>query len=426
MEFLNHLKTYLTDEQIEALNRSLEGESQHALLLNEEKMSQETLLKIYPSLKRHPIIPNAFLYNKNELELGKSVYHELGCFYLQEPSAMLPAFLLNPKEGEIVLDLCAAPGGKSIQASLLMKNTGLIVANDLARTRAYAISENAERMGRGNLLIVNNDFSSIYQHYLNTFDRIILDAPCSGSGMFRKQSEMKDDWSYAKVTKYAKIQKELILYAYKMLKEGGEMVYSTCSFSYEEDEEVVDYLLNNTDATIKQIEVNPLYFVNPNKPLGIHLLPSMFPGEGHYVCLIKKPGELKETNVKLSKSKLSFELPTNGYQVMQKYGDYLYLISKEFNYKYLSIVRNGVKVGQVDKNDIRFDYHYAHFVNEFPNILEINLDELKKYYLGESINKSVSKGYILLKYEGINVDIAKSDGRIVKNRLPKGLRKKLS
>ena len=426
MEFLNHLKTYLTDEQIEALNRSLEGESQHALLLNEEKMSQETLLKIYPSLKRHPIIPNAFLYNKNELELGKSVYHELGCFYLQEPSAMLPAFLLNPKEGEIVLDLCAAPGGKSMQASLLMKNTGLIVANDLARTRAYAISENAERMGRGSLLIVNNDFSSIYQHYLNTFDRIILDAPCSGSGMFRKQSEMKDDWSYAKVTKYAEIQKELILYAYKMLKEGGEMVYSTCSFSYEEDEEVVDYLLNNTDATIKQIEVNPLYFVNPNKPLGIHLLPSMFPGEGHYVCLIKKPGELKETNVKLSKSKLSFELPTNGYQVMQKYGDYLYLISKEFNYKYLSIVRNGVKVGQVDKNDIRFDYHYAHFVNDFPNILEINLDELKKYYLGESINKSVSKGYILLKYEGINVDIAKSDGRIVKNRLPKGLRKKLS
>ena len=426
MEFLNHLKTYLTDKQIEALNRSLEGESQHALLLNEEKMSQETLLKIYPSLKRHPIIPNAFLYNKNELELGKSVYHELGCFYLQEPSAMLPAFLLKPKEGEIVLDLCAAPGGKSMQASLLMKNTGLIVANDLARRRAYAISENAERMGRGNLLIVSNDFSSIYQHYLNTFDRIILDAPCSGSGMFRKQSEMKDDWSYAKVTKYAEIQKELILYAYKMLKEGGEMVYSTCSFSYEEDEEVVDYLLNNTDATIKQIEVNPLYFVNPNKPLGIHLLPSMFPGEGHYVCLIKKPGELKETNVKLSKSKLSFELPTNGYQVMQKYGDYLYLISKEFNYKYLSIVRNGVKVGQVDKNDIRFDYHYAHFVNEFPNILEINLDELKKYYLGESINKSVSKGYILLKYKGINVDIAKSDGRIVKNRLPKGLRKKLS
>lgn len=425
MDFLNHLKTYLNDEEIKALGAALEGESKHALLLNEEKMSQETLLNLYPSLTRHPIIPNAFLYDKNELELGKSIYHELGCFYLQEPSAMLPAFLLNPKEGETVLDLCAAPGGKSMQASLLMKNRGLIVANDIARTRAYAISENAERMGRGNLLIINNDFSSIYQHYLNTFDKIILDAPCSGSGMFRKQNEMKDDWSYAKVTKYAEIQKELILIAYAMLKEGGEMVYSTCSFSYEEDEEVIEHLLNNTDATIKPIEVNPLYFVNPSKPLGIHLLPSIFPGEGHYICLIKKPGVLKEANAKPNKNKLSFDIPTNGYPIMQKYGDYLYLIDKEFNYKYLNIIRNSVKVGQVDKNDIRFDYHYAHFVKEFPNVLEITQEELQKYYLGESINRQFTKGYVLLRYEGINVDIAKSDGRIIKNRLPKGLRKKL-
>lgn len=425
MDFFNHLKTYLTDKQIEALSKALEEDSKHALLLNEEKMSQERLLEIYPNLVRHPIIPNAFLYDKNEFELGKSIYHELGCFYLQEPSAMLPAFLLNPHEGEIVLDLCAAPGGKSMQASLLMKNRGLIVANDLARNRAYAISENAERMGRGNLLIVNNDFSSIYQHYLNAFDKIILDAPCSGSGMFRKQNEMKDDWSYAKVTKYAEIQKELILYAYAMLKEGGEMVYSTCSFSYEEDEEVIEHLLNNTDATIKEIEVNPLYFVNPSKPLGIHLLPSLFPGEGHYVCLIKKPGVLKETSAKANKVKPLFDIPNNGYQVQQKYGDFLYLADKEFNYKYLNVIRNGVKVGQIDKGDIRYDYHYAHFVNEFSSVMDITQEELKKYYLGESINRSAPKGYVLLRYEGINVDIAKSDGRIVKNRLPKGLRKKL-
>ena len=425
MEFLNHLKTYLNDQEIEKLAKALEEDSKHALLLNEEKMSQETLLNIYPSLSRHPVIPNAFMYDKATLELGKSIYHELGCFYLQEPSAMLPAYLLSPKEGELVLDLCAAPGGKSMQASLLMHNKGLIVSNDIAINRAFAISENTERMGRGNLLIVNNDFSSIYQHYLNTFDKIILDAPCSGSGMFRKMDEMQEDWSIAKVNKYAEIQKSLILIAYQMLKEGGEMVYSTCSFSYEEDEEVIEYLLNNTDAEIKPIKDNPLYYVNKAKPLGIHLLPSLFPGEGHYICLIKKPGVLKPSVSKDSKNKMPYDIPTNGYDRYQKYGDYLYLMDREFNVKYLSIIRYGVKVGQIDKTDIRFDYHYSHFVNEFNNVYEMDETETAKYFLGESVNKNTDKGYCLLKYKGINVDIAKSDGRIIKNRLPKGLRKKL-
>ena len=425
MDFLTHLKTYLNEQQIKELEASLEEPSKHALLLNEEKMSQETLLNIYPNLQRHPIIPNAFIYDKNELELGKSIYHELGCFYLQEPSAMLPAFLLNPNEDDIVLDLCAAPGGKSMQASLLMHNKGLIISNDIARNRASAIVENAERMGRGNLLITNNDFSSIYQYFSNTFDKIILDAPCSGSGMFRKQSEMKDDWSYAKVTKYAEIQKSLILMAYSMLKEGGEMVYSTCSFSYEEDEEVIEYLLNNTDSEIKQIEVNSFYFINPQKSLGVHLLPSLFPGEGHYICLIKKPG-IKKVSKRETKNKFPFHHPTNGYENYHKYGDFLYINDYEINIKHLNVLRYGVKVGQLDKSDIRFDYHYAHFVQDFNQVLDIDENDIKKYYLGESINKTVPKGYVLLKYKGINVDIAKSDGRIVKNRLPKGLRKKLA
>ena len=243
MEFLNHLKTYLSNQEIKALEDSLNESSKHALLLNTNKMNEEQLLSLFPNLIRHPIVKNAYLYNKDEYDLGKSVFHALGCFYLQEPSAMIPAYLLNPKPGELVLDLCAAPGGKSMQASLLMNNEGLIISNDLSKQRAFSISENAERLGRGNLLITNNDFSLIYQKYQNSFDKIILDAPCSGSGMFRKESKMEDDWSYQKVLKFAEIQKQLILMSYSMLKPGGKMVYSTCSFSYEEDEEVIDYLL---------------------------------------------------------------------------------------------------------------------------------------------------------------------------------------
>ena len=413
MEFFEHLKTYLDKEEIALLETSLSKKSEHALLLNTEKMSQEQLLNIYPSLKKHPIVKNAFIYDKDELDLGKSVYHELGAFYLQEPSAMLPAYLLSPESGDLVLDLCAAPGGKSMQASLLMNNEGLIISNDISKSRTFAISENAERLGRGNLLITNNDFSLIYDKFINAFDKIILDAPCSGSGMFRKEDKMWEDWSYQKVLKNAEIQKSLILIAYSMLKPGGTMVYSTCSFSYEEDEEVIDYLINNTDAALKEIPNSELFYRSRNNGHGVHLLPFLFPGEGHYIALINKPGELVRKNDK------------KYYQKKEKFGDYLFTLSETFSMKHLNVIRYGVKIGQVIKNDIRYDYHYARFIKDFDNVLEIDTNELLKYYQGETINKPVNKGYILLKYQGINVDIAKSDGRIIKNHLPKGLRKKL-
>ena len=412
MEFLQHLKTYLKDEEIKNLETSLKEKSEHALLLNTDKMSQETLLSLFPSLKKHPIVKNAFIYDKDELDLGKSVYHELGCFYLQEPSAMLPAYLLSPESGDLVLDLCAAPGGKSMQASLLMNNEGLIISNDIAKNRAFSIVENAERLGRGNLLITNNDFASIYDRFLNTFDKIILDAPCSGSGMFRKENKMLEDWSYQKVLKYAEIQKDLILMCYQMLKPGGTMVYSTCSFSYEEDEEVIEHLLNNTDASLKEIEKSPLYYVS-DKGYGVHLLPFLFPGEGHYIALINKPGELQK------KDKADY------YQKEEKFGDHLFTISEPFPTKHLNVIRYGIKKGQIDKNGLRFDYHYTRFIKDFPNVLDIDFKQLQKYYLGETLNIVVPKGYVLLRYQGINVDIAKSDGRMIKNHLPKGLRKKI-
>ena len=419
MDFLTHLEKYLSQEEIDKLDASLQCESKHALLLNINKMSEDMLFSLFPNVQRHPIVKNAYLYNKDEYDLGKSIYHALGCFYLQEPSAMIPAYVLNPKPGDVVLDLCAAPGGKSMQVSLLMDNKGLIVSNDIAKNRAFAISENAERLGRGNLLITNNDFSLVYKNYLDSFDKIILDAPCSGSGMFRKEDKMLQDWSYQKVLKYAEIQKELISMSYQMLKAGGTMVYSTCSFSYEEDEEVIDYLLRNSDAEIVEIPDNPLFF---KKGHGIHLFPSLFPGEGHYVCLIKKPGEPR-VSVKEEKVSNRYKIATP-YTYTEKFGDYLYTMSETFNIKKLNVIRYGVKVGEMTKDGIKYDHHYAHFVDTFNIVKEITFKELVKYYQGECLNSDVAKGELLLKYQGINVDITKSDGRIIKNHLPKGLRRK--
>ena len=229
MTFKENLLEFLSLEEAEALLNSLNSEDYHAAILNPNKMNKEEFISLFPHATPHPYVDNAFIYDKNEYPLGKNIYHELGCFYLQEPSAMMVSSLLNINKDDIVLDMCAAPGGKSVGASFKLDGTGLIISNDLSRPRCSLIVENVERLGLENLLITNNDFEKIYADYLEKFDVVILDAPCSGSGMFRKDDKMIEDWSINKVYKFAEIQKRLVLIAYQMLKPGGLLSYSTCS-----------------------------------------------------------------------------------------------------------------------------------------------------------------------------------------------------
>ena len=423
MDFLTHLSSWLSPKEIDELNQALlEKESKHALLLNTNKMSEETFLKLYPNVIPHPIVKHAFIYDKNEYDFGKYIYHDLGSYYLQEPSAMSVAFLLGFENGEKVLDMCAAPGGKTIQASLLLNDTGFVISNDISKNRAGAILENIERLGIGNVIITNNDFSLIENQYNNYFDKIILDAPCSGSGMFRKQSEMKEDWSIQKVLKYAEIQKNLIKTCYKMLKPGGKMSYSTCSFSLEENEEVVESLLNFTDVKTINLE-NLNLFQYDKKPLGYHFLPNKFPGEGQYICIIQKPGNheiSKDVLNKLNESKF-YGIPK---EFIHQFGDTYFMLKSKEKFKKLNIIREGVKLGEINKNILKYDHHYASYIKSFPNELELTLQDALKYFEGNSLNIPFKKGFFLLKYNGLNIDIAKSDGNVIKNKFPKYLRKK--
>ena len=425
MDFIEHLKNSLLLEEANKLISSLEGEDFHAVLLNTKKISDEEFIKEFPNIKKHPLVEHAYLYDKNEYQLGKHLYHELGYYYLQEPSAMVVSSLIDFKGDDYVLDLCAAPGGKSVQASLKMNGNGLIISNDLSTQRAFLISNNAERLGLRNLLITNNDFSEIYHHYLNTFDKIVLDAPCSGSGMFRKSDGVKNDWSINKVYKFAEIQKELISYAYKMLKPGGLLSYSTCSYSIEENEEVIEYLLNNTDAIIDPLNFEGGY-VNELKPIGVRLMPSHFNGEGQYICHIRKPGVSNKTNYKNNnKCRIPLADSYKEYDI-KTFGDTSFALPCSIETKWLKVIRYGVKIGSETKGIFKYDLHYARTLskNEMPSV-ELNNEQLKEYLVGSQLNlPNKNKGYVLLTYHSNPVDIAKTNGEVIKNYYPKGLRRK--
>lgn len=420
MDLKENLEKYLSKEEIDNLFESFANKEQKGLFLNTNKMSEETLLSLFPNLKPHPVVPNGFLFDKDEYQLGNNIYHELGCYYIQDPSAMLVSYFLPIKEGMRVLDMCAAPGGKTIQASLKMKDKGILVANDLSKTRAITLLSNIERLGLGNVMVTSLDFSKIYKEYLNTFDAIILDAPCSGSGMFRKSEEMKKDWSMEKVIKNSFIQKDLILIAYSMLKEGGTLIYSTCSYSFEEDEEVVSYLLDNTDAELVDIPHFTGEYRHKSMPQTVHLFPSLFSGEGQYIALIKKPGELT----------LSKDVAKNiSRKVISKGGESIsenYLLNSDRFLKLSELsLRPGLFISTSLKDKVMPTHHYSHYVKDAKNIIDLDEKDIKKYILGESLSNIINdNGYYFVSYKGIILGVAHLVNNQLKNLYPKGLRKR--
>ena len=416
MDFKTHLLKYLKEDEINELISSFSNEEKKAIYINRNRISEEKLLELFPNLKPHPVVPSGYLYNKNEYELGKKIYHDLGAYYIQEPSAMLVAHFLDAKPGERVLDLCAAPGGKTIQTALKMQNEGLIIANDLSKSRANILLSNIERLGISNTVVTSYDFKEFYKDFEGFFDKIILDAPCSGSGMFRKSEEMKNDWTYEKVLKNAAIQKELIEMCYFMLKEGGTIVYSTCSYSYEEDEEVIEHLLNKTDAKLENIPSFKGEFRSRKYPETVHLFPHLFEGEGHYIALIKKPGLLQS-------SKLH---PTTLVRFVEGKGKY-----KESHYFKLTdtldekFLKHSLRPGlffEIDINDKKMPNHHLSRCLDASKSIPLNKEEVIKYVKGETLNKKCPDGYHFVSYMDMNIGVVYSINGVLKNYYPKGLR----
>lgn len=416
MEFVEHLKKYLPKEEINKLMDSFSEIDKKAIYINENKISKKELLDLFPNLKPHPVVPNGYLFDKNEYQLGKKIYHELGCYYIQEPSAMLVAHFLDAKKDDLVLDLCAAPGGKTIQTALKMQNEGLLIANDLSKSRANILLSNIERLGIKNTVVSSLDFSKQTSKFDSFFDKIILDAPCSGSGMFRKSEEMSKDWTYEKVLKNAAIQKELITMSYKMLKPGGTIVYSTCSYSFEEDEEVIEHLLQNSDAYLINIPSFKGEYRSLKYKETVHLFPSRFEGEGHYIALIGKPGEsiqnkFEQIEIKRKTSTISGNQEIETYILYHKLpNSFESLCLRPGLFK--SILTNAKEIPS---------HHFSHAVDA-SNSIELTKEEVIKYLHGDTLNKKYPNGYFFVSYKNVNLGVVYSINGTLKNLYPKGLR----
>lgn len=423
-QFLDEMKEILGHE-FDNFLKSYDEPKTTGLRLNTMKISKQELLDLdLFQLTNIPWAKEGFYYDESIDRPGKNPLHESGAYYLQEPSAMSVVPKLYVQEGDRVLDLCAAPGGKSTYILSKLNNTGLLVSNEINPTRIKALGENLERFGAKNCIITNTDSSSLRNVFTGYFDKIVIDAPCSGQGMFRKDEVAIKDWSYSKVLECQSIQKEIIRDGFKMLKKDGILVYSTCTFAKEENEDVINEFINEFDDA-ELIEMHRLW-------------PHQVKGEGHFVAKIRKNRD-EECYIKKIKTK-SLNKELKDYREFEKKflnieikgdfylkGENLYLLPDNCpDTKKLKVLRNGLHLGILKKNRFEPSHALSHYlkIDDAKYVEDLKIDDTKalEYLRGNTLNTNQSRGWVLVSIEGIPLGWGKESNGILKNHYPKGLR----
>ena len=424
--FLNRMKDQLGEEYPEFLT-SLERPRAVALRYNPLKGDAPVMEFQGENV---PWEPMGFYYDP-EARPGLHPYHEAGVYYLQEASAMAPVALLDPQPGERVLDLCAAPGGKTTQIAGRMLGEGFLLCNEINPKRAKILARNIERMGVANALVTNEHPERLADRFPGFFDRVLVDAPCSGEGMFRKEEAAVTDWSQETVEMCARRQAEILHSAAQMLKPGGRLVYSTCTFAPEEDEMAVAAFLESHPEFVPEVIEAP-WFV-PVENGGHRLWPHKLLGEGHFAAVLRKNGG-EEGDVapmageKLPKEWVSFakelkiELPA-GKAV--SFGSNLFWAPQDLpDMKRLKVMRPGLELGEVKKGRFEPAHALALWLKDCANVVSFQPEgaEIREYMHGNVLSGTV-KGWCLVKAGEYSLGWAKGDGNQLKNHYPKGLRR---
>ena len=444
--FTASMKDLLGDEY-QAYLDSFEEPRIYGLRVNTLKWTPEQCRQVYGDFQQVPWIANGLLYPE-ERRMAKDPYYYAGLYYLQEPSAMTPASVLPVEPGARVLDLCAAPGGKSTELGAKLMGKGVLIANDISNSRAKALLKNLELFGISNICVTSETPEKLASVYPEYFDKILVDAPCSGEGMFRKDADMVKDWMEHGPAYYAPIQKEILHQAVAMLKPGGMMVYSTCTFDKREDEEQILDLLK----TYPEMEVVPLpRFAGACDSFGfsgaIRLFPHKIKGEGHFVVLLRKNADGQEA--KQGKAGKQMKIPAvlekepELKTFLEKCGifedpsrfmvreDSIYYLPENFEpAKGIRYLRTGLLVGTLKKG--RFEPSQALAMALSPGTFEDCIsfnrgdDRVIRYLKGETISlnegEKPRKGWVLVCVDSFALGFAKGNGMNLKNKYYPGWR----
>lgn len=426
-EFFNRMQQIL-GKDYNKFEQALTLPSQKALLVNQNKIAVERFKGLIDFKIEQIKYENAGFYIGDE-KRGRHPLHHAGAFYLQEPSAMFTVNAYNFKGDEKVLDMCSAPGGKAIQIANRIPN-GVLVSNEYVQARSQILFSNIERMGLKNVIITNEKPENLAKAYANSFDVCLVDAPCSGEGMFRKGEDVITHWNANLPIMCAERQKEILISADKCLKQNGTLIYSTCTYSIEENEEVVNWLIDELGYSLQNI--NGDFTRGINMPQAVRLYPHQVRGEGQFVAVLKKTKEnncLTASTLKLSQDRVAEDFVTNTtgeHLSIYRYMDRTYfipninLVKKNINY-----VSLGVVVGEYFKSRFEPCHNlFTAFGNMFKLKLDYNFDclDIKRYLRGETLDVELPDGYGVILASGCAVGGFKISSGKFKNLYPKGLR----
>lgn len=445
---------WLLGEEYKDYIRSFNEKRVYGLRVNTLKITPEHFEKICPfKIRRIPWISNGYYYEETE-KPAKHPYYFAGLYYLQEPSAMTPANLLPVEPGDRVLDVCAAPGGKSTELAAKLNGQGILISNDISNSRAKALLKNLELFGAKNALIMSENPQKLSERFPEYFDKILIDAPCSGEGMFRKEPNVVKSWLEHGNEFYARLQKEIIKNALQMLKPGGMILYSTCTFSPMENEAAVMYMMELCPE-LKIIPFERYAGFGPGMPETvqgpdslkecIRIWPHRMHGEGHFLALLQK-GEKKENMVWKKSEKPAAFLEKNpeflqflqnvslefNLSRMELRGDkVLYVPESETDLKGLRIMRSGLLMGECKKN--RFEPSQALAMalkkEQYADTIDFSAEDPRviKYLKGETLDISdrsqkLKKGWYLICVDGFPLGFAKGSNAMLKNKYLAGWR----